>query len=79
MWKENVTSYTEKAIKDVMLAGVGDEDIRREVLSTEDILSRSSFEIIYFIESKEIGRHATENSRNVSVVSSFVRTEKAIF
>ena len=77
MWKENVTSYTEKAIKDVMLAG--DEDIRREVLSTEDILSRSSFEIIYFIESKEIGRHATENSRNVSVVSSFVRTEKAIF
>ena len=41
--KKNVTSYTDEAIKDVMLAGVGDEDIRREVLSTEDILSRSSF------------------------------------
>ena len=55
----------------MMLAGVGDEDIRREVLSTEEILSRSSFEIISFIESKEMGRHATENSRNVSVVSLF--------
>ena len=55
-----MTSYTEKAIKDVMLAGVGDDDIRREVLSTEDILSRSSFDIISFIESKEMGRHATD-------------------
>ena len=54
--KKNVTSYTEEAIKDVMLAG--DDDIRREVLSTEDILSRSSFDIISFIESKEMGRHA---------------------
>ena len=33
--KINVTSYTEETIKDVMLAGVGDDDIRREVLSTE--------------------------------------------
>ena len=32
--KRNVTSYTEEAIKDVILAGVGDDDIRRELLST---------------------------------------------
>ena len=44
-------SYTDEAIKNNMLAGVGDGDIRREVLSTEDILSRSSFYIIS-IESK---------------------------
>ena len=73
MRKENVTSYTEEAFKDVMLAGVSDEDVRREVLSFEDILSRSSFEIISFIESKEIGRHETKNSRNVSAISSFQR------
>ena len=29
--EKNVTSYTEEAIKDVMLAGESDEDIRREV------------------------------------------------
>ena len=77
--KSNVTSYTEEAIKDVMLAGVGDDDIRREVLSTEDILSRSSFDIISFIESKEMGRHATENSRTISAVSSFQRQKKGRF
>ena len=38
--KSYVTIYTEEAIKDVMFASVGDDDIRREVLSTEDILSR---------------------------------------
>ena len=52
-----------------MLTCVGDEDIRREFISTEDTLSRSSFEIIYFIESKEMGRHATENSRKSSAVA----------
>ena len=71
-----MTSYTEEAIKDVMLASVGDDNIKREVFSTEDILSRSSFDIISFIESKEMGRHATENSRTVSAVSSFQRQKK---
>ena len=42
----NVTSYTEEAIKGVMLAGVRENDIRREVISTKDILSRPSFDII---------------------------------
>ena len=58
-------SYKEEAIKDVMLAGVGGENIRRGVFSTEYILSRSSFEIISFISSKKMGSHVTENSRNV--------------
>ena len=45
----------------MMLSDVGDKDIRREVLSTKDILPRSSFETISYIESKEMGRNATEN------------------
>ena len=40
-----MTSYTEEAIKDMMQ---GDYDSRREVLSIEDILSRSSFDITSF-------------------------------
>ena len=41
------TSYTEEAIKDVMLAGVDGENSRRVVLSTEDTWSRLSFELVY--------------------------------
>ena len=63
-------SYTEKVIKGTMLAGVGD-DIRGEVLTTENILSRSSFDITSFIESKEMGRDAPEYSQTIPAVSSF--------
>ena len=56
--KKSITSYTE-ANKDLMLTGVGNEDIRRKIFSTEDIFS--SFELIFFIKSKEMCRHATEN------------------
>ena len=47
--KRNVTSYTEEALTDVMLAGVGDDGTRRDVFRTEDILSRSFYEIISLI------------------------------
>ena len=50
-------------------ANVGDEDIKKEVLNIENILYTSWFEIISFIESKEVGRHATQNFRKVSAVS----------
>ena len=33
--KKNVTSYTEEAVKNMMLVDVGDDDLRRVVLSTE--------------------------------------------
>ena len=62
-----------------MLAGKGDDDIKREVLSTEDILSRSLFDIISFFKSKEVGRHATVNSRTISAVSFFQRQKKGRF
>ena len=62
-----------------MLAGAEDDDIRREVLSTEDILSRLSFDNFSFIKSKEMGRRATENSRTISAVSFFQRLKKAYF
>ena len=56
-----------------------DGDIRREVFSTEDMLSRSTFDIIFFIESKEMGRHATENTQTISAVTSFQCQKKGHF
>ena len=69
--------YTEEAIKDVMLAGISDADIRRETLSTEGILERTTNEIISFVEGKEMGRNATDESASVSAISSFRRLKKS--
>ena len=60
----------------MMLAGMGDGDVRREVLSTDDIFSKSSYEIFYLFENEEMGCHITENSRTVSAVSFFSTSEK---
>ena len=61
-----------------MVCGVGDEKIRREVLSIEDILRRSSFEIVFF---NEINNGQTCNKELSQFISGiFVSTtKKAIF
>ena len=51
----------------------------REVLCTKDMLSRSWFEIIFYIESKKMDRHATENFWNVSAVSLFWPQKEQFF
>ena len=62
-----------------MLAEVGDVDIIREFFCSENILSRSSFEIISFTESKELGRYATEKSHTESALSYFQSRKKQSF
>ena len=64
--------YTEEIIKDVMLAGIGDIEIQREVLGIPDIHKRTVNDIITVIESKEMGRNAAStSSRAVAGVSAF--------
>ena len=60
-----------------MLVGINDLDIRRDVLSTEDILSKSTSEIVSLVEVKEMGRNATDESASISAVSSFRRLKKS--
>ena len=45
--------------------------IKIKALNAEDILSRSSFDIIFFIKVKKKDINSTENYRNVSAVSPF--------
>ena len=52
------TYYTEEAIRDVLLNGIADMDIRREALSSEGIQRKTINEIIALVESKEIARNA---------------------
>ena len=61
--------YTEEVIKDVMLAGINDVDIRREILGTEDIHSKSVNDIVTLTESREMGRNAAEPRHHKSTVS----------
>lgn len=69
--------YTEETVRDVLLAGISDLDIRREALSAIDIQEMSLNNVISFVEGREMARNATPHT-SLSAVSSFKRNSQQI-
>ena len=65
-----IVNYTDHMIRDVLLCGISDMDIRREVLGVSDILETAVNEVISLVESKEMARNALP-SATISRMSSF--------
>ena len=63
--------HTDSMIRDVLIAGVSDLDIRRDVLSTENILQKPINDIVSLVEAKEMARNALPPS--AGGISSFRR------
>ena len=60
--------------RDVLLNGIADPDIRREILGTKNVTQSPVNEVISLVESKEKARNALPSS-SVSAVSSFRRQQ----
>ena len=58
----NVVDFTEIMVRDVIIAGIYDEDIRRRLMSVNDLCKKSSNQIISLVEAEEMARNATSNS-----------------
>lgn len=71
----NDVDYTDHSICDVLLSGISDLDIRREVLGTKQILQIPVNDVIALVESKEMACNALPPS-SLSAVSSFRRQQK---
>ena len=70
-------NYTEEAIRDVLLAGISSEEIRREALSAEGLQQKSVNDIIGFVEGREMaGRAITSVVGNVDPSLSSMSTYK---
>ena len=69
--------YTDHAIRDVIVNGLYDNDIRREVLGVKDILQKPVNEVIALVENKEMAQNALPSS-SLSAVSSFRRQKGAL-
>ena len=70
-----MVDYTQETVRDVLLAGIADLDIRREALSTQDIQEQSINDVIAFDEGREMARNATPASY-VSSLSTFKRHQR---
>ncbi|XP_048576277.1 uncharacterized protein LOC125557593 [Nematostella vectensis] len=65
--------YTDHVIRDVIINGLYDNEIRREVLGIDGILEKPINQVIAVVESKEMARNALPPSHSLSAVSSFQR------
>ena len=65
---EGYTYYTDDRIRDTLLQGIADIDIRREALSVKGIQEQPITEIIAFVETRETARNANP-SQGLQAVS----------
>ena len=63
--------FTEIIVRDVLIAGIADTDIRREILGIGNILEQTVNNVITLVESKEMARNALPSS--TAGISSFKR------
>ena len=57
-------NYTNHMIRDTLLNGIADDEIRREILGSADVLTRAVNEIVALVESKEMARNAVPRPRS---------------
>ena len=67
--------YTEEVIRDVLLAGICDLDIRRDALSMTGILEKSVNDVVSIIEGREMARNATPVPSSVAALSNYKRNK----
>ena len=68
--------YTDYMIRDTLLKGICDGEIRREVLGTSNIVTTAINDVTAIVESKEMARNAAPVS-DVSAVTAFERQKTA--
>ena len=73
--KDVKADYTEEVIKDIILAGISDLDIRRDALSMPEILDKTTNDIVGIVESREMARNATPLTA-VSAMSSYKQSRQ---
>ena len=71
------TDYTSAIIKNILLSGIHDHDVRREVLGTVGVEDKSVHEIICMVEVKEAARDAASNTKPTTAAASTSSYKKA--
>ena len=69
--------FTDVIVKDVLISGLVDEEIRKEVLGWADLDEKSSEETVRFIEAKEMARDAlASSSSSAAGISAYKKMDK---
>ena len=67
----NTVDFTEIIVKDVLISGLADVDIKKEILGCPELDNQSVQETVTFIEAKEMARDALAKHSMAAVISSY--------
>jgi len=68
--------YTPLVVKDILISGIEDSEIRKDVLGMPDLDAKSDKDIIKFVEEKEIARNALQMTTSTAALSSYSKIRK---
>ena len=71
-----MVEFTDVISKDVLVAGLSDHEVKREVLGWHDLETKSIEETVAYIEAKEMARDAMNRSSTNAGVSSYSKKKR---
>ena len=69
--------YTPQVVKDVLIAGIADGDIRKDVLGWSELDQKIDKEVVAFVEEKEIARNAYSSTSSTNAMSGYRRSARS--
>ena len=73
-----VVDFTDIIIKDVLISGLSDEEIKIEVFGWHDLDRKTVNETVQFIEAKEMARNALARTPMTAAISNYKRSTKSL-
>ena len=73
-----MNDFTDVIVKDVLVAGLVDEDIKKDVLGWCELDTKDVNETVAFIESKEMARDALKQNKPINAALSQYKKSKTL-
>ena len=65
--RKEPVDYTSRVVKDILVAGIADNDIRKDILGHTQLDSKTDRDIVKFVEEKEMAKNACDETNRVDV------------
>ena len=71
-------NFTDIIVKDVLIAGIADLDISRDILGIDSVLDKSLTDVITLVESREMARNALPTPSSLDAILAFKKSKSSL-
>ena len=75
---ELTINFTDIIVRDVLIAGIADLDIRREILGIDSVLDKSLTDVITLVESRDMARNVLPTPSSLDAMSAFKKSKNSL-